>query len=239
MAWFENWFGSPYYPILYRHRDNEEAEKFIRNVCEELKLAIGSKVLDLACGRGRHARFLHALHYNVQGWDISPESIADANTSIKEGLSFKVHDMRLPFPDKDFDVIFNLFTSFGYFDDFADNEKVIVNIKNALKKEGTLVLDFMNPSYVIEHLVYKEEKNIDGVIFNIERKVEDGYIKKFINIKDTDVQKLYTEKVQIINNDDFEKLFSRFGLKIKKIWGSYDGNDYNEKNSQRMIFFVN
>src|SRR5687768_1289478 len=110
--WFESWFDSPWYPILYSHRDHAEAEAFVENLLKTLAPAPGARFLDLACGRGRHARFIHRRGFDVTGLDLSTASIADARLFEEPGLRFAVQDMRHPFPGT-YDYILNLFTSFG------------------------------------------------------------------------------------------------------------------------------
>ena len=57
--WFENWFDSPYYHILYQNRNDDEAKFFIDNLCAYLKPSLNDTLLDVACGRGRHAIYLN------------------------------------------------------------------------------------------------------------------------------------------------------------------------------------
>jgi len=147
--WFAEWFNSPYYHILYSNRDFSEAEKFIQNLSNVVLPQTPAHVLDLACGKGRHALFLHKLGYDVIGLDLAEESIAFAKRSEEEGLKFDVHDMRKAFPVKKQDVVTNLFTSFGYFEDFEDHTKTFKHVEHALKKDGMFVLDFMNIVKVI------------------------------------------------------------------------------------------
>ncbi|MFI0492366.1 SAM-dependent methyltransferase, partial [Flavobacterium sp.] len=113
--WFASWFDTPYYHILYKERNDHEAQIFMDNITHYLNLPENAKVLDLACGKGRHSIYLNQLGYEVVGADLSENSIAEANKSQNETLKFQVHDMRETFDDK-FDAIFNLFTSFGYFE---------------------------------------------------------------------------------------------------------------------------
>ena len=75
MSWFEDWFNTPYYHILYKDRDYKEAENFISNLTKELKLPTDSSIIDLACGKGRHSVFLNQLGFEVLGVDLSEESI--------------------------------------------------------------------------------------------------------------------------------------------------------------------
>ena len=119
-TWYASWFDTPYYHILYKDRDHEEAQLFIDNLNQYLNIAEDAKVLDLACGRGRHSIYLNKLGHNVIGADLSANSINYAKQYENENLKFVVHDMREPFVEK-FDTILNLFTSFGYFPNEKDN----------------------------------------------------------------------------------------------------------------------
>ena len=114
-VWYKEWFDSPYYHKLYFERDEKEAEAFIRKLVEHLKPAKGSRMLDIACGRGRHSRTLSSMGFDVTGIDLSPSSIEFAKKIETGKLEFFVHDMRLPFRANYYDYAFNFFTSFGYF----------------------------------------------------------------------------------------------------------------------------
>ena len=134
MNWYTDWFNSPYYHILYKNRDDKEAQFFIDNLIKHLKIKKNSKILDVACGKGRHAYYFHKKNMIVNGIDISLNSINDAKKNKKIGLNFFVHDMRIPFKLKEFDVITNLFTSFGYFDCENDELSNQINYKQSKKK---------------------------------------------------------------------------------------------------------
>ena len=125
MTWFANWFDSPYYHLLYKNRDEEEAEHFIDNLIAQLQLKKGSRIIDIACGKGRHATYFHKKGMYVVGVDLSANSIAKAKENEKENLQFAVHDMREIFKKNYFDIATNLFTSFGYFDNNEDEQEAI------------------------------------------------------------------------------------------------------------------
>ena len=71
MSWFTNWFDSPYYHILYKNRDEKEAQNFIEKLTNYLKINKESKIIDIACGKGRHAMYFNQIGYNVVGIDLS------------------------------------------------------------------------------------------------------------------------------------------------------------------------
>src|SRR5690554_6600617 len=126
--WFETWFDTPYYHILYQNRDFSEAEKFINNLLDYLKLPKDANCLDLACGKGRHSVFLNKKGLQVTGVDLSENSIQEAKPFENETLKFDTHDMREVYKKNTYDIVFNLFTSFGYFDSSEDNLKVLKSV---------------------------------------------------------------------------------------------------------------
>ena len=119
--WYVDWFNSPYYHLLYNNRNEDEANLFIDNLCNKLELKTNTKIWDLACGKGRHAIALSKKGYHFIGSDLSENSILEAKKNSTKNLDFFLHDMRLPFSIKNFDAVFNLFTSLGYFKDINEN----------------------------------------------------------------------------------------------------------------------
>jgi len=111
--WFVSWFDSPYYHVLYKNRDDSEAQQFMTRLTDYINLESGDTILDVACGKGRHAMFLASLGFQVTGMDLSNNSIEFASQFENENLQFLKHDMRKPL-DLQYDAVFNLFTSFGY-----------------------------------------------------------------------------------------------------------------------------
>lgn len=100
---------------------------------QHLKPGPGSTMLDIACGKGRHAIHLAENDYDVTGIDLSAQSIEEASLSEKDNLRFYQHDMRLPFWINYFHYAFNFFTSFGYFKTMRENYNVVETISKALK----------------------------------------------------------------------------------------------------------
>jgi SAM-dependent methyltransferase len=232
--WFTSWFDTPYYHILYKERNYREAQIFMDNLTQYLNLPDKAKVLDLACGKGRHAIYLSQLGYNVLGADLSENSIAEASKNSNTHLSFKVHDMREPFEEK-FDAIFNLFTSFGYFEDEADNLKTLIAIKESLTETGFAVIDFMNVNQVIETLVPEEIKTVDQIDFHIKRYAKEGYIYKEISFEDQGENYHFTEKVRAFSLQDFQDLMDEAGIYLLDIFGDYKLHKFHKTDSERLI----
>ena len=232
--WFESWFDTEYYHILYKERNDEEAQLLMDNLTHYLNLPEDAKILDLACGKGRHAIYLNSLGFDVTGADLSENSIKEASKFANEKLHFKVHDMRETCNEK-YDAIFNLFTSFGYFEDDADNYKTIKAIHNSLTETGFAVIDFMNVDYVLENLVADEVKSVDGIDFHIKRYYKDGHIFKKISFEDKGQQYHFTERVQALRLEDFEKIMEDAGIYLLDIFGDYKLRKFFKTQSERLI----
>lgn len=236
--WFETWFDTKYYHTLYKNRDNKEAEQFISNLISLLKIPQGSKVLDLACGKGRHSLTLYTHGYHVLGVDLSPSSIEQASYFENENLSFQVHDMRQIIPNQQFKGIFNLFTSFGYFDSVEDNLRVLISMHEMLEEDGVLVIDFMNATKVVSQLVTEEVKVVDDITFNITRKFDGNHIFKYIQFSADGEEKKFMERVQALKLNDFQKLLESVGFVITDTFGNFELKPFNEQDSDRLILIA-
>ena len=232
--WYSSWFDTPYYHILYKDRGHKEAEAFMLRLTHFLDLNKNDTILDLACGKGRHAISLSNMGFNVTGVDLSPSSISFAKQFESENLKFRVHDMCLPYPQR-FQAVFNLFTSFGYFKDEADNLRTIKAIKEELKPKGHGVIDFMNAAYVIKNLVPSEIKKVGGIVFHIKRYTAEGYIYKDIKFQHNDTDFSYTERVKALTLKDFKAYFKAAGMGLKHCFGNYQLEPFDEETSERLI----
>ena len=230
-----DWFDSDYYHVLYKHRDYNEARNFIDNIVEYLDLKKGSKILDLACGIGRHSIYLDKIGFKVVGTDKSPNNIKKAKASKNQSLSFLQMEM-IDDTNHKYDVIFNLFTSFGYVNhDY--NLKTIKNIERQLKDDGTVIVDFMNTLFVKKNLVIEETKVIDDLSFKIKRKSDGKHIYKEIKFQDKK-DYFFEEKVMDLSLNDFENYLKRYNLKIIKTFGDYNLNEFDKENSERLIMVI-
>lgn len=232
--WYASWFDTPYYHILYKDRDYAEAQLFMDNMTEYLNLPENAKVLDLACGKGRHSLYLNQLGYDVTGADLSENSIEQASVHSNPTLHFTVHDMREPFSEK-FDAIFNLFTSFGYFENDQDNLKTLKAIHESLNEYGLAVIDFMNVNHVVSNLVPTETKTVDGIDFHIKRYLKDNHIFKEIDFTHKGENFHFVEKVKALTLDDFQTMMNQAGIYLLDTFGDYRLRKFTEKESERLI----
>lgn len=239
-TWFKDWFNSPYYHQLYFKRDELEAAAFINKFIDHLKPQQDCKMLDVACGKGRHSIQLAEKGFIVTGIDLSEDSIREAKENESKNLEFFVHDMRLPFRINYFEYAFNFFTSFGYFKTRREHDNAIRTIAQSLKPNGIFVLDYLNVHYAEDHLVHKSEKQIDDVNYYITKWFDEDHFYKKIVVEDEELKKPleYTEKVAKFNLGDFTDMFSYQGLQIQEVFGDYQFNGYDVKKSPRLIMIA-
>lgn len=238
--WFKDWFNSPYYHLLYANRDEKEAACFIDGLLDRLQPAPGCRMVDVACGRGRHSRYLASLGFDVTGIDLSPGSIDFARQFENDHLHFFQHDMRLPFWIRYFDYAFNFFTSFGYFNTRREHDNAIRTMSQSLTAGGTLVIDYLNSRYWENHLQHKMEKEQDGVLFHITKWMDETHFYKKIEIEDErlDSPLLFHERVAKFSVGDFTEMLGDQGLQIKDVFGDYRFGPYRTAESPRMVIIA-
>ncbi|ETZ20821.1 methyltransferase [Pedobacter sp. V48] len=233
--WFQYWFNSPFYHILYSQRNDAEAEFLIDNLSAYLKPAANSRILDIACGRGRHSIYLNKKGYDVTGIDLSEQSIKYAQQFEQKNLHFFVHDMRKLSFINYFDIAMNLFTSFGYFETEKEHVNAMKAFRKSLKEDGTLVIDYFNTQKILKNLTQQEIKTVEGIEFHLHKFVAEGKIIKHINFEHRDKPYAFEERVQAFTLQDFERMFEKSGLKIAATFGSYGLDPFDESKSDRLI----
>lgn len=233
--WFKDSFGEDYL-LVYRHRTLEDAENEVDSIVKWLKLTPEDLILDLCCGTGRHSIALARRGYRVTGLDLS-ESLLSCAAKFSKGLPvrFVQGDMRsLPFSEGMFDVVLNLFTSFGYFVEDQDNERVLAEISRVLKPGGRFLIDFLNRPAVVQGLVPVSEREEEGIKIREERWIEGDVVCKRIFLSDDRGSRQYEERVKMYARDQMEQMMRRAGLTVQRVWGDFEGNPHTE-HSQRMI----
>ena len=243
--WFATWFDTNEYHTLYGHRDSKEAGDFVNRLVDRFKLEPYS-VLDAGCGAGRHVHSWVAIGFEATGFDLSSNSIDLAREkAIELNLSsaeFEVHDLRklheIEKWKSGFQIVTNLFTSFGYFPVESDHKDVVRGFAYALKTDGILVLDYINTPYSLKRLVANEVQTKDNISFNIKREIKDGFFTKSITYSlPGEAAQTHTELVKAWSPEGLTELLSSVGLQVKSIFGDYDLNDYHE-DSPRMILIA-
>ena len=243
--WFAVWFDSPHYHQLYGHRSDAEARAFI----ERLHAEWGKgplQLLDLACGRGRHARAAADLGHEVLGLDLSRNSIEEARKRHEgaPGLSFVTGDMRSFALDRHFDGVLNLFTSFGYFDRKADHLSVLERIREHLHPGGFLVLDFLDVPFAKARLVAQDQITRNGVTYEMERHIErlpgadwDTFVKRIVH-DGPDGTVEHVERVAALSDEDLTGMLESSGFNVVKRYGDYTLAPWKAGETPRIIYFA-
>ena len=237
--WYQTWFNTPYYHDLYQHRDLNEAKGFIESLCKKLGVKEGELAIDVACGRGRHAQVLASQGLDTIGIDLSPESISFANQFSHEGLEFQVANMLEPLDVPKANWVFNLFTSFGYFEDDAMHAHAILNMAGALKPGGKLVLDYLNAEKIAAQLVPENTIQTELARYQITRRIEDNSIVKRITFEEPGCNILqFEERVRAFELHELKTFMEAAGLNVLDQHGDYDLTPFSPKESDRLIIIA-
>lgn len=238
MEWFKSWFDSKYYHILYKNRNTQEAHFLTKNLVNLLVPDKNSLILDLGCGSGRHSVELNKMGYKVDGIDLSSKSLEIARPFENSKLKFIHADFReLDFENK-YDIVLNLFTSFGYFDKENEHVEVFKKIFKSLKNNGHFVLDFLNTKKAIKNITTtnpQQTVHIDDIKFRIKKTYDNNFIYKNIEVFDSGNKISFSEKVKIITLDKFLKYFDGLNIHLEHQFGDYELSNFDENNSDRLI----
>jgi len=235
--WFDNWFDTPYYHLLYFERNHAEAAQFLDRLVAHLNPPPGCTMLDVACGKGRHAAHLAGKGFDVTGLDLSENSILAAQEAANERLHFYVHDMRQPFRINYYAYVFNFFTSFGYFRTRREHDAALRSMAQALQPGGILVMDYLNVHYAEQRLLPVFDKAVDGYNFHITKWMDETHFHKKIEVEHDDFTEphVYVETVSKFSLGDFTEMLAFQGLQVKEVFGDYALGPYHVSQTPRMI----
>ena len=237
-TWFESWFDSPFYHLLYRDRNEQEARDFLNALLDRIHLPTASKVLDLACGKGRHSIYLNEKGFDVTGVDLSSANIRYCKQFENEQLHFFEHDMRRVIAINYFDVVVNLFTSFGYFDRDHENEMVVQAAAKSLQRGGYFIIDFLNVHKAVRDMIMHTSKTIEGITFYLDKEIKEGKIIKKIKFTEQGIEHNFSEEVRMLYPEDFIRFFAKSGLVVVETYGDYNLHPFHADSSSRLIFIT-
>ena len=237
MSWYEGWFDSDAYDLVYDHRDEDEAAQLVDLIEREIAPSPDANILDIGCGRGRHARIFAHRGYDATGIDLSGEAIAEAQARAEEedlDLTFERCDMRDPYCTACMDGVVNLFTTFGYFESDAENQRALAAMTQALRSGGWFLQDFLNAPQVADTLVPATTRTVEGVTIEETRWIDDDRINKEITLSQNGTSTTYTESVRLYTLDDLRTLYDNVGLDLVTTFGDYNGAPHTP-NSPRLL----
>ncbi|MDR3611769.1 MAG: class I SAM-dependent methyltransferase [Ignavibacteriaceae bacterium] len=239
--WFEEWFNSKEYLEVYQHRNESDAKLLFELIEKHAKIPERGKVLDLACGSGRHSILFARKGFEVTGIDLSENLLRIAETSARKeklGIEFIKADLRHIEAIEKYDLVVNLFTSFGYFNNDYENFSIFKSASGFLKPGGYFVFDFLNSVFVEKNLVResKEVKSHENIIQR--RRIEGDRVIKDIIIQHNGSTKTFYESVKMYREQELKEAIRENGLAIKETFGDFTGRNFIEETSPRIIIIA-
>ena len=233
--WYTKFFNEDY-PKIYCERLSQDAtERETAFVVDALGLRDGDRVLDLACGHGRHAVALAQRGMVVTGQDLNEDYLRMAREdAARAGVEIEtVHgDMReIPFTDE-FDAVINMFTAFGYFDSEDEDVRVLKAVANSLKSGGQLLLDTINREWVLSNYVQNDwhtDPNGNTYLEHREFDLVTGRNRVTFNIVTPDGTRRDSpgHDVRLYTLTELVRLLDAAGLRLSTVCGDYDGRPYH------------
>lgn len=217
MEWWKRAFET-WYPVVYAKRDDASATVEVAWAIDALELRSGSRVLDLACGGGRHARALHAKGFDVVGCDQSLTLIREA-LRRGGGPAFVVADQRsLPFLSAAFEAVTCFFTSFGYGDGPEHDVRILRETARVLRPGGCFLLDLPDKCSVVEGLVAHGVERREGVVIESWRRWTGTRVEKDVSVRRETGEPLaqWTESVLLYDHDQIRAMLAAAEFDVMK-----------------------
>lgn len=252
-AWYEKAFEAAYLH-LYAHRNESDARRATDFIASRVGLDKTTSLLDLCCGPGRHLKFLAQKAGRAVGLDLSAQLLARAAETLESaGDSSDGHngkrfsllrgDMRiLPLADASFDLVVNLFTSFGYFDADEENAGVLAGVSRVLRPGGHFVIDHINRTRLIATLDPQSERTLeDGSLVRETRRFDASAsrVHKHVHWQGSEgTVREWDESVRVYATDEMADMLSGVGLRpCGDAFGDFDATPC-DADAPRMIFIA-
>lgn len=225
-------FWETFEPTLFGQKLMAGTSDEVDNIIKLLDMRNDAHILDLCCGLGRHSLEFARRSFSVTGVDITAKYIEEAKAeSSSEGLDveFVIDDARSFCRENAFDVVLNMSTSFGYFEDPTEDIKVIENIYASLKPGGKFAIDLMGKESLAQFFQERDWHEEDGVVLLSERKISDNWstiVNRWILLKDG--QRYEKEfSLRLYSAYELTELLKKSGFKSVTVYSDLDGSPYN------------
>jgi len=238
MSWYKDWFNSENYLKIYSHRNESEAQRLVELIVNNLSIKSDSKILDMACGSGRHAIIFAKKGFDVTAVDLSKRLLSEAKENAEQNhvkIDFVLSDILDFETTKRFNLNLNLFTSFGYFDNDEDNFRVILKAYELLSNGGYFVIDYFNKNYLLKNLIPTSVFSENGLRITQNRFIEGNRVRKNIIIENGGSTEEFYESVRLYGYDEMLTYIKKAGFNIFNEYGDYNGNNFNKESSPRFI----
>jgi ubiquinone/menaquinone biosynthesis C-methylase UbiE len=239
--WPVAFFDDDYLKLYARMLTDERTSAEVDFIVSMLGLEPGTRVLDLACGIGRHAVgvagrgcAVTGLDFNAHYLEIGAERAAAAGVEVK----WVRGDMRALGLERAFDAVYSYFTSFGYFSD-AENESVIAGVARALRPGGRFLLDVFNREWILTHPTQRTWHQRDDGALHMEEATLDLRTSRVTSRQilvdpEGGHQVVKSYDLRVYTCAELCALLERHGFEIRDVWGGIDRGDYTTE-SRRLI----
>ena len=230
--WYEEWFGEEYLR-LYPHRDDADARRAVELIARTVGLQPGWRVLDVACGAGRHAKAFVDVGARCFGLDLSATLLRVAR-QVTDAPLIRADMRQLPIRPASMHLTVNLFTSFGYFDRDAEHRTALEEMISTVRPGGWFVIDFLNPAAVRRQLVPEELVQVPGQTVRVTRSVSpDGrYVCKSIHAREG---KQYLERVRLFEPEQITGMLEGAGMRVRHRYGDYQGSSLTADSARTIL----
>ncbi len=239
--WYKDWFDTDEYLIVYRNRNEKEAGRLVDLILNNIRIKSASKVLDMACGTGRHSILFARRGFYVTAIDLSKNLLSIACQAAAEEnlkINFIRSDVRHFTLTNDYSLVVNLFTSFGYFENDEENFLLIKNAYEHLTSGGYFVIDFLNRNFVESNLVPETNVEYRDRFISQKRRIENDRVIKQISIRKNGIERIYHESVKLYSKDELSGFITSAGFRTQNNFGDYSGNNFDLNTSPRIIIIA-
>lgn len=244
-----DWYKNIWSLDIKNHSWVEDTKQQVDFIIKTLDLKRDQRILDLACGFGRHSLELSRRGFQVVGADITRDFITDAeNTAKKEGLSaqFILSDIRDLKFNQEFDVVLNLADgAIGYLENDNENLKIFDVIANALKPGGKHFMDLCNAKYAELHFpstsweAGENALSLSSFEWNTEKKIMLYGGKTIPYGEPLGKPEIITgDAIRLYTHDELDEILNARSMVIKQTYSNYYGKAETPKELQLMVYSI-
>jgi len=240
--WYEAFYGRDYLDIYDFYLTPERTAQELAFIEHTLELKPGQRLLDLCSGHGRHAIPLARNGVRVAGIDQSLEYLkmaAKATKGEQLTLANLRGDMRyLPF-SACFDAAMNIFSSFGYLEDEAEDAMVLRAVANLLKPGGRFLIDLISREWVLRNYVPNDwHEGPDGTLYLEHREFDFAESREHVSFlaiaPNGSRREVPGHHIRLYTLRELVRMLVATGLEFEEACGGFEGEPYTV-DSRRMI----
>ncbi len=232
-------FWELFEPVLFNEQRQLRAVAEAEKIEKLLQIEEHARILDLCCGTGRHSLALSQRGFDVVGIDRTAAYIEKAMSEAeKRGLdvAFVISDMREYCALNSFDIVLNLFGSFGYFEDPDDDRRVVENVYDSLHPGGRFLIETQGKEILARDFQEKDWGEERDLLILSEKKVSQNWGRietRWIAIRGA--QRIeHRVSVRSYSAVELASLLASCDFREVRAYGSLDGTEYDQA-AQRLV----